>query len=175
MTITRSPGTPITRGGQPTGYVAGGGYSGADEDLDATVAQAAELLAAAYNMDVTIRFNSDRQSGGAFLKTHEVDAVGRNSEVGINAGRRRTRDALERTAARYGLTVEEWCTPEEIADADGSLYVAVYLSATSLTDPSLANSGGSRPYLHMQMPDVETAVEYALAQAPAPVVDGASH
>ena len=51
------------------GYNPGGGYSGATENLDALVVQAAEMLAAEYGMDIEIRFNSDRMSGGAWLKT----------------------------------------------------------------------------------------------------------
>ena len=49
------------------------------------MAEAAALLRGRYGMDVTIRFNSDRRSGGAWLVTHAVDAVRANSEIGIRA------------------------------------------------------------------------------------------
>jgi hypothetical protein len=79
--IERSTGIHI--GG--TGLFAGGGYEGATPDLDAIVAEGGRVLAEAYGMDVTIRFNSDRESGGAFLRTHEKDSIGANAEVGICA------------------------------------------------------------------------------------------
>jgi hypothetical protein len=81
MTIERNAGLPIAG----TGLMAGGGYSGATPDLDAIVAGAGRVLAEAYGMDVTIRFNSDRESGGAFLMTHKTDGIGANAEVGICA------------------------------------------------------------------------------------------
>lgn len=86
LEITRSSGVPISIDGMPTGYVAGGGYSGATPDLDAMVEQAAAVLADYYGIGVTIRFNSDRRSGGAWLVTHAVDGVGANAEIGICAG-----------------------------------------------------------------------------------------
>jgi hypothetical protein len=77
MTIERSMGTPIG----VTGLVAGGGYRGATEALDAVVREAAEALAAAYGADIEIRFNSDRESGGAWLRTPD----GRSNRTGICA------------------------------------------------------------------------------------------
>lgn len=77
-TIERSPGLPAG-----FGFVCGGGYSGATEDLDQAVVDAAERLAAVYRMPVTIRFNSDRRSGGAWLKTDEPDGMWLNAEVGV--------------------------------------------------------------------------------------------
>jgi hypothetical protein len=79
-TITRSPGIPVTANGVFFG-MAGGGYRGATAELDATVALAAEKLAAAYGQPVEIRFNSDRESGGAWLKTSD----GGHNAIGIAA------------------------------------------------------------------------------------------
>jgi hypothetical protein len=78
--ITRSEGTPLVMGGAFYG-MAGGGYTGITGELDAVVAQAAEMLAAAYGQAVEIRFNSDRESGGAWLRTRD----GGNAETGIGA------------------------------------------------------------------------------------------
>jgi len=102
--ITRSTGIPATAGGVFYG-MAGGGYQGATDELDAVVQEAAEALARAYQMDVTIRFNSDRESGGAWLVTHEQDAIDANAEVGIGASvvtessRRRWEQAAKRDDA----------------------------------------------------------------------------
>lgn len=79
--ITRSAGIPVTDGYVTYG-VAGGGYRGVTAGLDAVVAEAAELLAGEYGQDIEIRFNSDRESGGAWLVTPD----GRNDRVGISAG-----------------------------------------------------------------------------------------
>ena len=76
-TITRSTGTPIPG----TGLVAGGGYRGLTAELDAVVREAASALVRAYGGDVEIRYNSDRESGGAWLVTPD----GRNDRVGICA------------------------------------------------------------------------------------------
>ncbi len=79
-TITRSSGIPTG-----LGYIVGGGYKGFSQALDDAVKHEAELLRKHYKADVTIRFNSDRLSGGAWL----VDAVDQplfaNSSIGLGA------------------------------------------------------------------------------------------
>lgn len=92
MSIQRSAGFPL--GGGAVAYgIAGGGWSGVTAELDNVVLQAAEALVAAYGKDIEVRFNSDRHSGGAFLRTPD----GRNDEVGIGARviTSRTRESLE--------------------------------------------------------------------------------
>lgn len=74
-TIERSAGTPIGA----SGLMAGGGYRGYSAELDALVCEAASALAEAYGADVEIRFNSDRESGGAWIKTPD----GYSAHVGI--------------------------------------------------------------------------------------------
>ena len=81
-TITRSAGIAVPG----TGFVAGGGMTGATQELDAAIQAAAEALRRQYPRDVSIRFNSDRKSGGAWLVTHPVDTFGTNTEIGICAG-----------------------------------------------------------------------------------------
>jgi hypothetical protein len=73
--------------GLPLGFatLAGGGVRGITEELDQIVQGAAEALVRAYRYPVVIRFNSDRYSGGAWLRTHEPDGVWLNAEVGITA------------------------------------------------------------------------------------------
>jgi hypothetical protein len=78
--ISRSTGIPVEVGGVFYG-MAGGGYRGVTDELDAVVQRAAGALTMAYGGDVEIRFNSDRGSGGAFLVTPD----GRNADVGICA------------------------------------------------------------------------------------------
>lgn len=82
MTIERSAGIPIAG----THYIAGGGYRGLTDELDTIVAEAAVRLEAWSGMDVTIRFNSDRKSGSAWLLTDPVDGVWKNAELGVGGG-----------------------------------------------------------------------------------------
>jgi hypothetical protein len=98
MSIERSAGFPL--GGGAVAYgMAGGGWSGVTAELDAVVLQAAEALAAAYGRDIEVRFNSDRHSGGAWLRTPD----GRNGDVGIGASviTAWTRERWESRARRY--------------------------------------------------------------------------
>ena len=62
-TITRSAG--MSTG---LGYLVGSGYEGKTKELDNAVARIAKLLQRIFKHDVEIRFNSDRESGGAFIK-----------------------------------------------------------------------------------------------------------
>lgn len=84
MTITRSPGLPITVGRVCYGF-AGGGYEGKTKELDEAVKQEAEILGKLFNKDIEIRFNSDRLSGGAWLKNSLTGFDG-NCQIGLNAG-----------------------------------------------------------------------------------------
>ena len=56
------------------GYVVGGGYSGKTDELDAAVQKEAEILQELYGRDIVIRFNSNRESGGAFVKDGAEDS-----------------------------------------------------------------------------------------------------
>lgn len=76
---TRSPGIPIG-----LGLTAGGGRTGSTAPLDAAVTAAADALSDRYpGCPITIRFNSDRRSGGAWLQTATIDRIGANAEIGI--------------------------------------------------------------------------------------------
>lgn len=78
--ISRSAGSAAFISGFYCGF-AGSGYQGITAGLDAAVVAAAEALAAAYGPPVGIRFNTDRESGGAFLRTPD----GRDAGIGICA------------------------------------------------------------------------------------------
>lgn len=170
MSVTRSPGTPITVGGMATPYIAGGGYQGDTDDLDALVQEAADKLGAAYpEHDVQIRFNSDRRSGGAWLVTppDEIEGWG-STKIGVNAGHRHTR--------RYAVEVlrsPDWIVQDkdehEGWDDEEGLYVAIYVAASVLHDPNEANSGtDNRRYLSRRMDDVDAAIAWCLANAHVP-------
>lgn len=84
--ISRSAGIPVRVNGIPVGLV-GSGYRGKTEELDLVVQKAAELLANFFQRDIEIRFNSDQESGGAFIKDKKKGMDG-SCQVGLCAGLR---------------------------------------------------------------------------------------
>lgn len=168
QTITRSPGLAVEVGGQPTPWIAGGGFRGATDELDQVVEQAATLLAQAYRLPVMIRFNSDRRSGGAWLCTDKVDGFGANAEIGIcarlyslqmqeRAAARHEREirslndeiaSLQRAEAgdpgrvkllRQSVDLEQTMLDRVLATAPG-IYVQAHIGARALVDKTLATS-----------------------------------
>jgi len=116
-TIERHAGIAVS------GFIVGGGYTGKTEELDATVRRASEMMLAEFNRPIEIRFNSDRHSGGAWLK-NSLPGFSGNCQLGLCAGLAKIRPE--------GLTDNEWwdmpraereVLPEEIkidVVADGS-------------------------------------------------------
>jgi hypothetical protein len=144
-TITRSAGIAVG------GYNPGGGRAGITVELDDVVAEAAERLRDRYGRDVEIRFNSDRQSGGAFVSAP--------ASVGITAARvllSRTRalvagiEDFEDNCRRRGI---DPAGPEE----QTSMHVLV--DAALLTDPGMANSGNDDArYAYVNVRDADAAM-----------------
>jgi hypothetical protein len=159
--IERSAGLPIVVGYGFYG-MAGGGYRGLTAALDQTVQRAAERLTAAYRMPVVIRFNSNRESGGAFLRTHEIDGLDANAEVGIWA-----QLITERTIAvrqRYDLAGAD--------ELPGTIHVGAHIRATSLADQRLRELPGWRAggawgvgYYHCEEPSIAAALALCLRAA----------
>lgn len=81
MTIERSTGIPV-RGW--AGPLPGGGFSGDTQELDDAVKACAELLQNTLGKDVVIRFNSHKESGGAWVKSEVMFDAG----IGLRAGYR---------------------------------------------------------------------------------------
>lgn len=74
--ITRSAG--MTTG---YGYLVGSGYEGKTKKLDNTVLKMAKLMQNTFHQDVVIRYNTDRESGGSFIKDSNYSC-----QIGIGAG-----------------------------------------------------------------------------------------
>jgi hypothetical protein len=130
VTITRSKGDPIGT----TGLRAGGGYQGLTDELDAVVREAARELARAYGSDISIRYNTDRESGGAWLVTPD----GWNAHVGICASlvTARQRATWQRWAAERD-TDPEWAALAEgwLAESpEGQLTVCAHITAHAAGD-----------------------------------------
>ena len=149
--------------------LAGGGWCGATAELDEMVQQAAEILASAYGRDVEIRFNSGRESGGAWLRTPDK----RNDDVGICASlvTAQRRESWERAARRYedeaagvgDLTTVQRSAARELAgyerlalaeNPEGQLTVYAHIRAAAVPDPALraelAQVDGWNPMEHTQ-------------------------
>jgi hypothetical protein len=75
------------------GPLPGGGYRGATDGLDEAAVRASALLQRAFGRPFTLRFNSDRHSGGAFLCHQEENWIQSNSEVGLHLSLRPIFDA----------------------------------------------------------------------------------
>lgn len=152
MTITRSTGLYTGIGA----YFCGNGYEGSTRELDDTVKRQADLLATTFSRDVEIRFNSDRQSGGAWLK-NSLEGFAGNCQVGFNAGLRPI--GLDRT---HDMPHEEYMRlwrelPKEI-------YIATYAKAEVLKDPSLANSGNEDSrYCYLIHKSIDEALAWLVA------------
>lgn len=114
-TIERSPGIAVY------GYIVGGGYTGATDELDEEVLVAAKMLAKTYNRDIEIRFNSDRRSGGAWVKDGKPGFDG-NCQVGLCAGLK-SKDMVPPKARGQGI------------------YTSTYIAQANLKDSSVANQG----------------------------------
>lgn len=132
------------------GPLPGGGYRGITEELDATVMRAAELLHEWSGLEIQVRFNSDRRSGGAFLVLPDSKSVGAGADL--------------RKVIPEGKDVH-W-----LIDLDRAAYRALpdelipdtYIDAAHLDDPALANQGHSidSPYSSRTHATIEEAVEF---------------
>lgn len=143
--ITRSKGIDVPFPGPRPG----GGMTGATPQMDRMVARAAEALRDLFGRDVEIRFNSDRMSGGAFLKGEEDDR-----KLGVCV-------RLEpKQGWPEGMSLREW---KRIYDAAPKFpHVYVNVGQARLVDKSLATEGqGLRhPYAYLRKRSVPAALRW---------------
>ena len=148
------------------GLRAGGGYSGATSELDAAVQQAAEMLAVAYpGFDIEIRFNSDRRSGGAWLK------VGDGAAIGIAIGAYAERAQAAALEAQLEADEIDFDTYDTLHCALlRTLHTSAHIGTSHLGNPAVANCDGGRndPYCHAYMPSMEAAIAFLKLNAKAP-------
>lgn len=125
--INRSAGTIVTVGSIP--YIVGGGYQGNTNELDKTVMEMAEILHELYGKDVEIRFNSDGNSGGAWLK-NSLKGFDGNCQVGMCADLQ----AIQPEGMSDDEFFKQWRTlPKE-------LYIATNLKPSILPTSFVCNS-----------------------------------
>ena len=145
--ITRSVG--INPGFPYMGPLPGGGYRGLTDELDATVAQAAELLRVEYGRDVEIRYNSDRQSGGAFVIDDLPPGWDHKCVVGICAGLR---------PDGTGVSDVKWFDPcFDRSVLPRKLIISTNVRAFALRDPSIANR---QTYAYIDHPTLDAALAW---------------
>jgi hypothetical protein len=163
--ITRSAGLPT---GYP-GFVAGGGYSGHSEELDAIVQVGARLLVDHYRRDITIRFNSDRRSGGAWLVTHPMDNFAGNAEIGICAGCYPDHDRAAALSRALAADAIDWDTFDAAhKELPRTLQVFAHIGNRSHRDPRTATARIDEPahcYTHAFVADPAAALDYLKAHA----------
>lgn len=154
MTITRSTGLYTGY----MGFMCGNGYEGSTKELDDTVKREAELLAQAFNRNIEIRFNSDRESGGAWL-VNSLKGFDGNCQVGLNAGlRAKTPEGV----TRFDFLVKS--TFEFIRSQPKELHIDTFVEPSALKDPSLVNSGNPESrYCSLEHESVEDALAWLLA------------
>jgi hypothetical protein len=151
-TIERSAGLLLTSGSP---CVVGGGHTGVSAELDAVVLHAADLLRSAYGRDVTVRFNSTRERGSAWLVTHRQDRVGRNADVGLWAEVTTAHGLEELVRVRAENGPDGFADPEQLGPV-GTIRVGVHLSERYAPGPR---------YEHAPRASLDEALRYALAHA----------
>jgi hypothetical protein len=134
--------------------IAGGGMYGATDQLDHVIQHAAQLLRDTYGMDVTVRFNSDRESGGAWLRTHPVDRIGANAEIGITAS-----VITERASRRAAALASDPSAGRPPLPPVGTITVCAFASARALNDPASADSTG-RGYVTVCVDGTPAAMQW---------------
>ncbi len=143
----------ITRSyGYSTGYMglmAGGGYEGSTKELDDTVKKQAELLSQAFGRSVEIRFNSDRNSGGAWL-ANSLEGFSGNCQVGFNAGLYPVRPDNMTNDEYY----KQWETLPK------KLRINTYVYQSALKDASLAKDGYREPVCDTVHASVEDGIAW---------------
>jgi len=144
-TITRFAGIELPGWNGP---LPGGGMTGATAELDALVGAAAAWLAATFDRDVQVRFNSDRQSGGAWVEVPSNDPF---CQVGITA-----------YLPRHGAA-----DPDRRTGPSGEPpVVQLYAKASQLIDPAEAGEPNGRyePSLIEPMCSLGEATEAVLTR-----------
>lgn len=169
--ISRSHGVLIPG----TGFVAGGGFSGFTRNLDELVEEAAALLQDAYGA-VTIRFNSDRRSGGAWLVTSTGGGVGSDADIGICASLVSITNLTQTFIKLWGEAEGRSKVRQHIidnlgGDPDGpdeftAIYAHIGNSALrSLSDANNRTDDPWRCYLHKRMGSIREALDFVWEHA----------
>lgn len=128
-TTTRSAGLSVTVAG--VSYLVGSGYEGKTPELDNIVTEEAKLLSRTFDRDIEIRFNSDRGSGGAWLR-NSLGGFDGNCQVGFGADL-----------------------------GNKGLYITTCVASSVLKDINLCNSGNPKSrYSSVRHPSLEIALQW---------------
>jgi len=137
--ITRSIG--IHPGVPWNGPLPGGGYQGKTECLDCAIQRFAKWLKKHFDRPVQIRFNSDRLSGGAYLRPATARGeIGLSAQLVISESIKRKRDRAWKNGTWRSLPAleAENCWTEETP-----LRYAILIAPEFLHDPD--NLGKQEP------------------------------
>lgn len=158
MSISRGTGLAVPGW---AGVFPGGGISGLIPELDIRVAQAAAILEKTFGMDVEIRFNANRLSGGAYL-------LGIDQTCGITAklwDLPSLHSALASCCGNLNIPDSQFsafCREQRI-DPNGpeqQITIHAFIDADLLIDCNTATEGaGTAKYAYPQANSVEDAVD----------------
>jgi hypothetical protein len=98
----------------------GGGFKGKTEELDQTVQQEAKILSEWLNCEIEIRFNSDRESGGAWIKDNH-----NSTQLGLNAGLRTVYPQGSYTKFLESKGLKDWFALYDLGEKDWSAKIAI--------------------------------------------------
>ena len=135
-----------------TGYLVGGGYYGTTNELDDIVKKEAEILQDLYGLDVQIRFNSDRESGGAWV----IDGKS-NCSIGLSAFMRNSKLFNATSEEKAKLSYEDYMELAE--DKDIIVFetsVDYYNTYNTLSEDDIYYKRA----IYKDFLDLESAVEY---------------
>ena len=110
------------------GYLVGAGGSGFTEELDQIVEEAAHKLYEMYGVKITIRFNTDRKSGGASVLDGKL-----TDNVGITAALHNSKLLKMSNEEKMRLTDDKWEAYRRDLD---TIVISTCLSADFLKAPS---------------------------------------
>lgn len=136
------------------GYVVGGGYSGKTDELDAVVQKEAEILQELYGRDVVVRFNSNRESGGAFIKDGAED-----SSIGLTAcifNAKMRKMMRENALDFFNLP---WKERVQLEDNPDSMEYSVNVDLT-MTDNTCSTGKFVGNFCYNDFPTLDEAVEF---------------
>lgn len=110
------------------GYLVGSGGQGLTEELDQTVEEAARHLSELFGVDITIRFNTNRKSGGAFVRDEEL-----SDKIGITAALHNSKLLKMDRREKAALSEKEW---DKYSSELDTILVSTCLCGDFLREPS---------------------------------------
>lgn len=134
------------------GYLVGGGYYGKTNELDDIVKKEAEILQGLYGLDVQIRFNSDRESGGAWV----IDGKS-NCSIGLSASLRNSKLFNMTSEEKSKLSYDDYM---ELAEDKDIIVIKTSVDYYNTINKFCENDIHYKRAIYKDFLDMESAVNY---------------